>query len=111
MGYFPGIGGWHDFDLDHASSYAPVVRILQELALPSNYPWVIRTGSGNGWRIVIMCQDDLLPVGLSPKNELSGIIQGWPIISGDFDHLELRCAIATRSWRPLTIPRVLAILS
>jgi hypothetical protein len=90
VGYFPGIGDWHDFDLDHAVSDAPLIRILHELDLPDNYSWIIRTGSGNGWRIVFCCLGDLPPVELTPKQETSGIVWGRPITAGDFDHLELR---------------------
>ncbi len=83
-----GVGGWRDFDFDDCPTFGPVALTLAELGLPADYPWTIRTG--DGWRVSILCHDDLPAKLLTAKDGDPGVFTFAPQRAGDFDHLELR---------------------
>jgi len=92
VGICSGLGGWRAFDLDSCDTTDPVLAILEALGLDANYPWVVRSGSGRGWTIWILCDEDL-PAGalpLPPGKDDKATYWGSPRVAGDFDHLELR---------------------
>ena len=63
VGFISGVNGWRDLDFDKCPDFAPVAQALAALGLPADYPWVQRTGSGNGWQIIFVCQAEL-PAGV-----------------------------------------------
>jgi hypothetical protein len=82
-----GISGWRGFDFDQCPSSEVVARLLTALGLPIDYPWVVKSGSGRGWHVWVLCSEEL-PAGLLTTNEGD---RGVYTASGqDFDHLELR---------------------
>ena len=91
VGVIDGVGGWRDFDFDDCPTFDPVALVLAELGLPAAYPWVIRTGGG--WRVSVLCLDDLPAAILTAKTGAGGgpgVFTFAPKRAGDFDHLELR---------------------
>jgi hypothetical protein len=81
VGVLHGIGGWRCIDIDDCTKFGPVQRILDELGFPHTYPWVVESGSGEGWHIWIRCPDD---GAFENKEEYT------PRSGDTFDHLEVR---------------------
>lgn len=93
VGVISGVGGLRVFDFDEKrKGYPPVdlatvTTVLQKLELPTAYPWLWRSGSGNGWGLAVLCSD-AIPTGVLSSN---GRGPGVFVAPGrDFDHLELR---------------------
>ena len=76
-------------DFDKCPGFTPVAQALTALGLPEDYPWVQRTGSGNGWQIIFRCSTELPPGALTAKAKEPGVFVGASR-NGAFDHLELR---------------------
>ncbi len=91
VGFISGVGGWRDLDFDKCPDFAPVAQALAALGLPADYPWVQRTGSGNGWQIIFTCHAELPAGVLTTKAREPGVFVGVSR-DGAFDHLELRWA-------------------
>ena len=91
IGFISGVNGWRDLDFDKCPDCAPVAQALAALGLPEEYPWVQRTGSGNGWQIIFVCQAELPAGALTAKAKEPGVFVGASR-DGAFDHLELRWA-------------------
>ena len=91
IGFISGVNGWRDLDFDDCPDYAPVAQALAALGLPADYPWVQRTGSGNGWQIIFVCHDELPAGALSARAREPGVFVGASR-DGAFAHLELRWA-------------------
>lgn len=92
LGVVDGVNGWRDLEFDRCSSIETLQRALDLLELPRDYKWAIRTG--HGWRIMVLCDDDL-PAGALPVkvdgdgNPESGVFSA-PSRDGSFDHAEYR---------------------
>ena len=87
VGIVSGIGGYHGFDFDKCPDFGPVATVLQTLELPAAYPWVWRSGSGNGWGLAVLCFDDI-PTGILATNGRGpGVYKAAGV---GFEHLELR---------------------
>jgi hypothetical protein len=88
----PGLGvvdGFNDvrsFDLDKCPSFDPVLTMLQRLGLAAEYPWVVRSGSGNGWHIHLRCTEAVSDLA-DMESDTKGVYKAPGI---GFDHLELR---------------------
>lgn len=89
VGVINGIGDWRTLDLDKCTGYEPVAELLAALGLPADYPWVTRTGSGNGWHVDLRCTGPLPPGVFAAKEREPGVFVG-PSRSGAFEHAELR---------------------
>ncbi len=89
VGIINGVNGWRDLDFDGCADFAPVVTALQTMGLPADYPWVVRTGSGRGWRLIVACADDLPAGVLTPKADEKAVFTAAGR-EGAFDHVELR---------------------
>ena len=76
IGFISGVNGWRDLDFDKCPDCAPVAQALAALELPEDYPWVQRTGSGNGWQIVFVCHAELPPGALTAKAKEPGVFVG-----------------------------------
>lgn len=87
VGVISGVGGLRVFDFDDCPDIAPAASVLTELGLPTTYPWLCRSGSGNGWSITVRC-DDELPAGVLSTNGKGPGVYKAP--GQGFDHLELR---------------------
>ena len=81
VGVLHGIGGWRCLDIDDCTKFGPVQQILDELGFPHTYPWIVESGSGEGWHIWIRCPDD---------NAFDNKEVYTPRSGGAFDHLEVR---------------------
>jgi hypothetical protein len=82
-----GVGGWRAFDFDHCPTAGPVARLLVALGLPPDYRWVVRSGSGRGWHVWIVCPEPLPAGALPAKTRDAGV---YTAPGRGFDHLELR---------------------
>lgn len=91
VGCISGVNGWRDLDFDDCPAFAPVSQALSALGLPEDYPWVQRTGSGNGWQIIFTCHAELPAGVLTARAKEPGVFVGVSR-DGAFDHLELRWA-------------------
>ena len=87
IGAIMGIGGLHVFDFDKCPDYGPVATVLQGLGLADSYPWLWRSGSGNGYGVAVLCFEDLPSGVLSTNGKGPGVFSAPGI---GFDHLELR---------------------
>ncbi|MDQ6699227.1 MAG: bifunctional DNA primase/polymerase, partial [Acidobacteriota bacterium] len=58
-GIINGIGGIRSFDFDGCPSTAPVAALLAALGLPADYPWCERSGSGKGFHVWMVCDDEI----------------------------------------------------
>lgn len=90
VGIIAGQGGFRVFDLDHAPDDRPVRALLAALRLPEDYPWVYRSGSGEGWGLVVRCEEELPEHALPAKKNEAAVYWGWPPDGSGFHHLELR---------------------
>jgi hypothetical protein len=81
VGVLHGIGGWRCLDIDDCTKFGPVQQILDELGFPHTYPWIVESGSGEGWHIWIRCPDD---------NAFDNKEVYTPRSGDAFDHLEVR---------------------
>lgn len=79
-----GVGGFRCFDIDGCTDSAVVQAILDALELPRDYPWVVESGSGEGYHVWIRCNAG----DVFRNNETREPASGYR-----FDHLELRWAI------------------
>ena len=94
IGVINGRGGWRTYDIDVSPDDVPLRVLLTTLGLADDYPWVWRSGSGEGWVIAVRC-DEELPFGVLPaKKKESGVFWGWPAHDDGlpFHHVELRWA-------------------
>ena len=89
IGIVGGIGGFHSFDFDRCADFGPVAAVLEQLGLPTSYPWAWRSGSGSGYGIGILCFDALPPSILATNGNGPGVFKAAGV---GFDHLELRWA-------------------
>lgn len=89
VGFFAGVGFYRNFDFDNCPDDAPMLEALRLLGLPSNYGWVVQTGSGKGWHIIIKCYDDIANGLLELKEGEAGVYTAKSK-KGNFDHLEMR---------------------
>ena len=90
FGVVCGYGGWRCFDIDDCTSFAVVRALLDALGLPTDYPWVVKSGSGSGWHNWFRCSGSLPPDLLKKKSGNAGVRTGQPKEAFEFDHLELR---------------------
>lgn len=90
VGVIMGVGGWRGFDLDHATTQAPLDQLRATLGLSADYAWQYRSGSGEGYGLVIICDDPMPADTLPSKKKESSVFWGYPEQSAVFDHLELR---------------------
>jgi AAA domain/Bifunctional DNA primase/polymerase, N-terminal len=67
-----GPGDVRDFDIDIATSYYPVARILEELGLPPDYLWTVISGSEEGYHITVRCAEQVRIAGVV-KNIFVGL--------------------------------------
>ncbi len=54
-----GIEDLRNLDLDIVEDYEIVDKLLKDLELPEKYPWVIQSGSGEGFHIYLRIKDEL----------------------------------------------------
>lgn len=81
VGVVSGISGWRCLDVDDCESLGIVLQILRAMGLPDSYRWVVKSGSGQGFHIWILCTDD----------DAFGGCDTWiPKDGEDFDHIEVR---------------------
>lgn len=85
VGVINGVGGMRTLDIDKCLSFDTVAAFLAGAGLPADYRHVGRSGSGNGWRVALICHEDLPDTLLD-----SGILSAPPRVAGAFDHVELR---------------------
>ncbi len=87
VGVISGIGGWRCIDLDgiegEGVKFGAVEKILDAFSFPHTYPWIIESGSGEGYHIWFRCEGD---EAFDPRTDYD------PKREGAFDHLELRWA-------------------
>lgn len=90
VGLIAGAGGFRVFDIDHAPDDRPLRALLAALRLPADYPWRYRSGSGEGWGLVVRCDEDIPPDALPSTKNDSAVFWGWPPDDAGYHHLELR---------------------
>jgi adenosyl cobinamide kinase/adenosyl cobinamide phosphate guanylyltransferase len=90
VGIIAGAGGFRVFDLDHAEDDRALRALLRALRLPDDYPWVYRSGSGEGYGVAVRCLEELPPDALPAKKGEAAVYWGWPQDGAGFHHLELR---------------------
>lgn len=102
VGIINGVNGWRTFDIDakKGPDKKPLKKVgddtinqlLFALGLPLDYSWVWRSGSGAGWEVAIIC-DEQMPAGaLTPDKTETGVFTLWPEDQSivDWHHIELR---------------------
>ncbi len=83
VGVLHGVNGWRCFDFDDCPKFGPVEKFVRALGLPDYYPWIVESGSGNGYHVWIRSEED----GAFDNKEV------WvPKREGKFDHMEVRWA-------------------
>lgn len=88
IGGITGINDLRNIDFDKVRDYKAVELIREKLGLPDNYPWIIKSGSGNGYHIWIRVKESKLL-----KEKLNGEKSVYRLYlknSGLCDHMELR---------------------
>ena len=81
------MGGLRVFDFDECGDFGPPASVLRALGLADSYPWLYRSGSGNGWGLAVLCSE-AIPAGvLSTNGDGPGVFEAK---GNGFDHLELR---------------------
>jgi Bifunctional DNA primase/polymerase, N-terminal len=87
VGLLSGIDDWRVFDFDHCLTFDAVAALLAALGLPTDYAWVVRSGSRQGWHVWIRCPAPLPARALQARRRTAGVF----VAPGQgFDHLELR---------------------
>jgi Bifunctional DNA primase/polymerase, N-terminal len=87
LGLLSGINDWRVFDFDHCPDFDAVAALLAALDLPTDYAWVVRSGSRQGWHVWVRCPRPLPAGALPAKKQTAGVF----VAPGrGFDHLELR---------------------
>lgn len=85
VGVICGIGGVRCFDIDGTEEegvkFGAVQKVLDVWSFPHTYPWIVTSGSGNGFHVWFRCEDDDR---FDPRTNFE------PRRDGAFDHLELR---------------------
>ena len=93
-----GIGRWHSIDVDHVKSFHEAIPgILFSLGLPLNYPWIVQTGSGEGFHIWYQSYQE-------EEQSLSGVLVGRAKEEGTFRQLEVRWDRSLTTLPPTTLP-------
>lgn len=93
VGVVMGVNDIRCFDLDKVESADIVEEILRDLGLPEEYPWVIQSGSGEGYHIYFKCSLSSKGNGYNPFSELRGeraVFKYNMKKEGICDHIELR---------------------
>jgi hypothetical protein len=85
VGVICGIGGVRCFDFDGTEEegvkFGAVQKVLDVWSFPHTYPWIVASGSGNGFHVWFRCEDDDR---FDPRTDFE------PRRDRAFDHLELR---------------------
>lgn len=88
IGAIAGINGLRCLDFDDVKDPAIVFEMAEILGLEKNYEWIVKSGSGKGYHIWFICEDD--------ENYIEGLgkdrayYKFKPKKLGSCDHLELR---------------------
>lgn len=76
IGVVMGINNVRCFDIDGIENTDLINELLSDLGLPASYPWVIQSGSGQGYHIYFRCElhtpSSPLERGLNPLDEIGG---------------------------------------
>lgn len=86
LGTVMGVNNLRSIDIDGCDDEEFVSMLLKEFKLPEDYEWVVKTGSGKGFHIIVYSKEHSYDVSAGnnvaffPKQEFKDI----------FDHLELR---------------------
>jgi hypothetical protein len=87
VGLLSGIGDWRVYDFDDCVAFDAVAALLAALGLPTDYAWVVQSGSRQGWHVWMRCPAPLPPGALPARKRTAGVF----VAPGrGFDHLELR---------------------
>jgi hypothetical protein len=91
-GAISGINGWRYIDIDDSPGPAPARQLLDRLGLPSDYRWLVKSGSHKGWGIWLRCDDPLPAQVLASDDNEPGVFWLYPQNGNRplFDHIELR---------------------
>lgn len=90
VGAISGVGDLRVYDFDDCADIAPAAAVLQEFGLSTDYPWFWQSGSGAGWGVAVLCEDDT-PVLEELGHRTNGKGPGVFMAPGrGFHHLELR---------------------
>lgn len=85
VGVISGINGWRCLDVDgiegEGVKFGAIETILDALGLPHTYSWLVESGSGEGYHIWLLCDED---------DAFGGNDEWLPRREGAFDHLEVR---------------------
>lgn len=57
--YSGGANGYRCLDIDGCDSNDFINSLTYNLGLDHDYPWIVKTGSGNGFHIWFMCDEDI----------------------------------------------------
>ena len=74
-------------DLDAVEDYEILDKLMEDLELPNKYPWVVQSGSGEGFHISIRVKDTNL---LKEKIGNKAVYKLGMITDGYCKHIELR---------------------
>ncbi|MEW6195602.1 MAG: bifunctional DNA primase/polymerase [Bacteroidota bacterium] len=88
IGAISGINKLRCLDFDKVNSYEIVKQFVRKLGLPSEYQWIVKSGSGKGYHIWFYCDDDSYIIKV-----LSGDKSYYKLQlkeNGLCDHIELR---------------------
>lgn len=88
IGAISGINKLRCLDFDKVNDYEVVRKFVSKLGLPSEYQWIVKSGSGKGYHIWFYCDDDSYIIKV-----LSGDKSYYKLQlkeNGLCDHIELR---------------------
>lgn len=86
-----GINGYRCLDIDNTSNQDLANHLLENLGLPSNYHWLVGSGSGWGYHIWFRCEEEPKRLEILPRRAVSGVYMG--IVKKaefEFERIELR---------------------
>lgn len=87
IGAISGIENLRCLDFDKVKDYNIVIQFIRDLGLSENYRWIVKSGSGTGYHIWFLCEDE------SSFLEGVGGEKSYYIFSPEInycDHIELR---------------------
>jgi len=93
VGVSLGLDDLRLLDIDAVEDYEILDKLLEDLELPNKYPWVVQSGSGEGFHISIRSPSPTLPEGKGVLDRLGGDKAVYKLQmkeKGFCKHIELR---------------------
>lgn len=86
VGCITGIESIRAIDLDGCNDYTFLEKVLETLGLPSNYEWVVQSGSKNGFHIIVRTEkfeylnEKMVVTSFPPKSDYKHLLEKAEIL-------------------------------